>query len=312
MGAGADPVRMVEAYQNARSALAVLRAGPHGPIYTSHEALLLDYERALLLPDPDGGTRPFSGSAHSLWIGERTRQPDGAHIAFASLLANPVGLKIGPGTTPEQAAEYVERLDPDAEPGRLTLIARMGRARVRDVLPALVERVTATGRRVVWQCDPMHGNTVESASGYKTRHVDAVADEVAGFLAVHRALGTHPGGVHLELTGDAVTECLGGARAVTDYGLAGRYETTCDPRLTASRRWSSPTTSPACSGDVSPWAHPCARVTPKCLLPLPVEGTHDVCCNKRCTHGGDRTWASKPCNRPRHPGSPSAFSAWAR
>ncbi|MFF7903685.1 3-deoxy-7-phosphoheptulonate synthase [Streptomyces sp. NPDC088817] len=230
-----DPVRMLGAYQNARATLDLLGPEQPGAVYTSHEALLLDYERALLVPDPDGLPRLYAGSAHFLWIGERTRQPDGAHIAFARLLANPVGVKIGPGTTPEQAAEYVERLDPEAEPGRLTLISRMGSARVRDVLPPIVERVTATGHQVVWQCDPMHGNTRESAIGYKTRHFDDIADEIEGFWAVHRALGTHPGGVHLELTGDDVTECLGGAQGITEYGLAGRYESACDPRLNAGQ-----------------------------------------------------------------------------
>ncbi|WP_233221314.1 3-deoxy-7-phosphoheptulonate synthase [Streptomyces carminius] len=228
-----DPVRMVQAYQDARRTLDILRSGRSAGIYTSHEALLLDYECPRLVPDPDGGPRLYSGSAHLLWIGERTRQPEGAHIAFAGLLANPVGLKIGPGTTPEQAAEYAERLDPEGEPGRLTLISRMGSARVRDVLPPIVERVTATGRRVVWQCDPMHGNTHESATGYKTRHFDDVLHEVEGFFEVHRELGTHPGGLHLELTGDSVTECLGGVRGITAHGLAERYESTCDPRLNA-------------------------------------------------------------------------------
>lgn len=201
--------------------------------YASHEALLLDYERALLRMDttrPDE-TRLYDLSAHFLWIGERTRKLDGAHIAFAELLSNPIGLKIGPSTTPELAVEYVERLDPHGTPGRLTLISRMGNGKVRDVLPAIVEKVEASGHKVIWQCDPMHGNTVESTTGYKTRHFDRIVDEVQGFFEVHRALGTHPGGIHVEVTGEDVTECLGGAQEISDADLSGRYETACDPRL---------------------------------------------------------------------------------
>ncbi len=201
--------------------------------YASHEALLLDYERALLRMDtsrPDE-TRLYDLSAHFLWIGERTRRLDGAHIAFAELLSNPIGLKIGPSTTPELAVEYVERLDPHGTPGRLTLISRMGNGKVRDVLPAIVEKVEASGHKVIWQCDPMHGNTVESTTGYKTRHFDRIVDEVQGFFEVHRGLGTHPGGIHVEVTGEDVTECLGGAQEISDADLSGRYETACDPRL---------------------------------------------------------------------------------
>ncbi|ASO22164.1 3-deoxy-7-phosphoheptulonate synthase [Actinoalloteichus hoggarensis] len=197
-------------------------------MFASHEALLLDYERALLRLDEG---RLYDLSAHFLWIGERTRQLDGAHIALAELIANPIGLKIGPTTTPELAVEYVERLNPDNIPGRLTLISRMGNAKVRDVLPPIVEKVTASGHKVIWQCDPMHGNTHESSTGYKTRHFDRIVDEVQGFFEVHRGLGTHPGGIHIELTGEDVTECLGGAQEITDSDLAGRYETACDPRL---------------------------------------------------------------------------------
>ncbi len=202
-------------------------------IFASHECLLLDYERAMLrLDSPDDpDAKLYDLSSHFLWIGERTRRPDGAHIAFAELLANPIGLKIGPTTTPEQALEYVERLDPRSEPGRLTLISRMGNGNVREVLPAIVEKVEASGHKVIWQCDPMHGNTHESSTGYKTRHFDRIVDEVQGFFEVHRALGTHPGGIHLEITGEDVTECLGGAQAISDVDLAGRYETACDPRL---------------------------------------------------------------------------------
>ncbi|GGT63058.1 class II 3-deoxy-7-phosphoheptulonate synthase [Streptomyces purpureus] len=202
-------------------------------LWASHEALLLEYERGLLRRETgaDGTEKLYGLSSHFLWIGERTRQLDGAHIALASLLANPIGLKIGPSTTPEQAAEYVERLDPHNVPGRLTLISRMGCGKIRDVLPAIVERVTATGHQVVWQCDPMHGNTHEAASGYKTRDFGRIINEVEGFFEVHRALGTHPGGLHIELTGDNVTECVGGAQAIDDSGLAERYDTYCDPRL---------------------------------------------------------------------------------
>lgn len=199
--------------------------------YASHEALLLDYERALLRLDQRDGAKLYDLSAHFLWVGDRTRQLDGAHIAFAELLANPIGLKIGPSTTPEQAVEYVERLDPHGTPGRLTLISRMGNGKVRDLLPPIVEKVEASGHKVIWQCDPMHGNTVESSTGYKTRHFDRIVDEVQGFFEVHHRLGSHPGGIHVEVTGEDVTECLGGAQEISDADLAGRYETACDPRL---------------------------------------------------------------------------------
>ncbi|GAB2973674.1 phospho-2-dehydro-3-deoxyheptonate aldolase [Amycolatopsis acidiphila] len=202
-------------------------------IFASHEALLLDYERALLRLDNADATNPklYNLSSHFLWIGERTRQLDGAHIAFAELLANPIGVKIGPTTSPDQAVDYVERLDPHNEPGRLTLISRMGNGKVREVLPAIVEKVEATGHKVIWQCDPMHGNTHESSTGYKTRHFDRIIDEVQGFFEVHHKLGSYPGGIHVELTGEDVTECLGGAQEISDVDLAGRYETACDPRL---------------------------------------------------------------------------------
>lgn len=201
-------------------------------IFASHEVLLLDYERAMLRLDVTGESpKLYDLSSHFLWIGERTRQLDGAHIAFAEILANPIGLKIGPTTTPEMAVEYVERLDPHGTPGRLTLISRMGNTKVRDVLPAIIEKVEASGHQVIWQCDPMHGNTHEASTGYKTRHFDRIVDEVQGFFEVHRELGTHPGGIHVELTGEDVTECLGGAQEINDQDLAGRYETACDPRL---------------------------------------------------------------------------------
>ncbi|MEW5813718.1 MAG: class II 3-deoxy-7-phosphoheptulonate synthase, partial [Actinomycetota bacterium] len=202
-------------------------------IFASHEALVLDYERAMLRMDTESPTGPklYDLSAHYVWIGERTRALDGAHIAFAEVIANPIGIKIGPTTSPELAVEYVERLDPNNEPGRLTLVSRMGNHKVRDVLPAIIEKVQASGHQVIWQCDPMHGNTHESSTGYKTRHFDRIVDEVQGFFEVHHALGTHPGGIHVEITGENVTECLGGAQDISDTDLAGRYETACDPRL---------------------------------------------------------------------------------
>ena len=197
-------------------------------LYAGHEALILDYERALTRVE-DGLAYDLSG--HFVWIGERSRQLDGAHVDFVSRIQNPIGVKLGPSTSPEWAAEVVERLDPQGVPGRLTLITRMGSAQVRDVLPAIIEKVTSTGHLVVWQCDPMHGNTEETATGVKTRHLDRILDEVDGFFDVHSELGTHPGGLHVELTGDDVTECLGGTADLTADDLARRYETACDPRL---------------------------------------------------------------------------------
>jgi 3-deoxy-7-phosphoheptulonate synthase len=197
-------------------------------LYASHEALILEYERALTRIE-DGKAYDLSG--HFVWVGERTRQMDGAHLDFVSRLANPIGVKLGPTTTPEFAAELVERLDPDNTPGRLTLISRMSNAKVRDALPPIIEKVRSTGHLVVWQCDPMHGNTEETADGVKTRHLDRIIDEVDGFFDVHAALGTHPGGLHVELTGDDVTECIGGTAELTPADLGRRYETACDPRL---------------------------------------------------------------------------------
>jgi 3-deoxy-7-phosphoheptulonate synthase len=197
-------------------------------LYCSHEALALEYDRAL--------TRVVNGrayglSGHFLWIGERTKQIDGAHIDFISRIANPIGVKLGPGTSPETALRLCEKLNPDNIPGRLTLVSRMGNGKVRDILPSIVDAVRGAGHKVVWQCDPMHGNTVESSNGYKTRHFDRIVDEVLGYFEVHRELGTHPGGLHVELTGEDVTECLGGAQAIEEADLGGRYETACDPRL---------------------------------------------------------------------------------
>ena len=198
--------------------------------FLSHEALVLDYERALTRVDSRTG-RAYDTSAHLLWIGERTRQLDGAHVDFVARLANPVGVKVGPTTTPDDALALAARLNPENTAGRLTFITRMGAGRVRDVLPGIVEKVDAAGVAVTWVTDPMHGNTITSASGYKTRRFTDVLDEVAGFFEVHRALGTVPGGLHMELTGDDVTEVLGGSEEIDDAGLALRYETLVDPRL---------------------------------------------------------------------------------
>ncbi|MCL6286589.1 MULTISPECIES: class II 3-deoxy-7-phosphoheptulonate synthase [Streptomyces] len=202
--------------------------------YASHEALLLDYETALTRTDSRTGEL-YDTSGHMVWIGERTRQMDGAHIEFASKVRNPIGIKLGPTTTVDEALGYVERLDPDREPGRLTFIVRMGADKVRDKLPELVEKVTASGATVAWVTDPMHGNTFEAASGHKTRRFDDVLDEVKGFFEVHKGLGTHPGGIHVELTGDDVTECVGGGHEIFVDDLHQRYETACDPRLNRSQ-----------------------------------------------------------------------------
>ncbi|WP_218004437.1 class II 3-deoxy-7-phosphoheptulonate synthase [Microtetraspora niveoalba] len=218
-------------------ALAFMRAcGPEPAefhtvdFYSSHEALILDYDRALTRVDSRTGL-PYDVSAHMVWIGERTRQLDGAHVEFFSKIQNPIGVKLGPTTTPDEALTLIEKLNPANEPGRLTFISRMGAGKVRDALPTLVEKVTASGASVAWLCDPMHGNTFEAPSGHKTRHLDDVLDEVAGFFEVHRALGTHPGGIHIEFTGDDVTECVGGGHPIVEEDLALRYETACDPRL---------------------------------------------------------------------------------
>lgn len=218
-------------------ALAFMRAIGFDPeelhrveFYAAHEALLLDYERPLTRTDSRTGL-PYDVSGHFVWVGERTRQIDGGHIDFVATVRNPIGVKLGPTTSPDDAVALIEKLDPDAEPGRLTLITRMGAGKVRDALPAIVEKVTATGRPVVWVCDPMHGNTFSTDSGHKTRRFEDVVDEVKGFFEVHADLGTHPGGIHIELTGDEVTECVGGAEGLQEQHLPMRYETACDPRL---------------------------------------------------------------------------------
>ncbi|HEX3200906.1 MAG TPA: 3-deoxy-7-phosphoheptulonate synthase class II, partial [Actinomycetes bacterium] len=202
--------------------------------YTSHEALLLGYEQAMTRRDSLTGCW-YDCSAHLLWVGDRTRQLDGAHLEFLRGIGNPVGAKLGPTATPSETVALCERLDPGRAPGRLTLVARMGASRVEQLLPPLVRAVRDAGHPVVWACDPMHGNTFVGPSGHKTRRFDDVMAELAGFFAVHRSEGTHPGGIHVELTGEDVTECLGGADEITDGHLHHRYETACDPRLNASQ-----------------------------------------------------------------------------
>ena len=218
-------------------ALAFMRACGTDPdelrtveLYSSHEALLLPYEQALTRTDPRTQA-PYDLSAHFLWVGERTRALDSAHVAFAASIRNPIGLKVGPTTTPAELLALIRRLSPDGEPGRLTLISRLGAGRIRELLPPLVEAVAAAQAPVAWVCDPMHGNTFEAPSGYKTRRFDDVLDEVQGFFEVHRRLGTHPGGIHIEFTGDNVTECVGGSYQIDAADLHQRYETACDPRL---------------------------------------------------------------------------------
>jgi 3-deoxy-7-phosphoheptulonate synthase len=198
--------------------------------YSSHEALILPYEFALTRIDSRSDL-PYAVSAHFLWIGERTRQIDGAHIDFASKVQNPVGVKLGPKTTPSEVEALIEKLNPGNEPGRLTFITRMGATDIREALPPLVRRVEEIGAKVLWVSDPMHGNTYEAPSGYKTRRFEDVIEEVHGFFEVHRTIGTHPGGIHIELTGDDVTECVGGGEEISHEDLATRYESACDPRL---------------------------------------------------------------------------------
>jgi len=202
--------------------------------YTSHEALLLEYEEALCRIDSTSG-KPLAGSGHMIWIGDRTRQPDGAHVEFARGVQNPIGLKCGPSMQPDDLKRLLAKLNPTNEEGRLTLIARFGAGKVGDHLPRLIRTVQAEGANVLWSCDPMHGNTIKSASGFKTRPFDSVLREVQEFFAVHASEGTIPGGVHFEMTGKDVTECTGGVRAVTDEDLSDRYHTACDPRLNASQ-----------------------------------------------------------------------------
>ncbi|HWE66722.1 MAG TPA: 3-deoxy-7-phosphoheptulonate synthase class II [Acidimicrobiales bacterium] len=200
--------------------------------WTSHEALILPYEECLTRMDSLTGDW-FDCSAHMLWIGDRTRQLDGAHVEFLSGVGNPLGIKVGPSSTPADVLALCERLNPDRVPGRLTLITRFGADRVEERLPPLLRAVTAAEHPVVWACDPMHGNTFVSEGGRKTRRFDVILSELRSFFAVHREVGTWPGGVHVELTGDDVTECLGGAEEIFEGDLGARYTTTCDPRLNA-------------------------------------------------------------------------------
>lgn len=198
--------------------------------YTGHEGLLMDYERPMTRIDSRTDT-PYNTSGHFLWIGERTRDLDGAHIDYFSKIRNPIGVKLGPSTSPETVLELIEKLDPEREPGRLTFITRMGAGKIRDALPPLLEAVCDSGAQPLWVTDPMHGNGITTPTGYKTRRFDDVVDEVRGFFEAHRATGTFPGGIHVELTGDDVTECLGGSEQIDEASLATRYESLCDPRL---------------------------------------------------------------------------------
>ncbi|HBR63985.1 MAG TPA: 3-deoxy-7-phosphoheptulonate synthase class II [Rhodobacteraceae bacterium] len=202
--------------------------------YTSHESLLLEYEEALTRLDSTSG-KWLAGSGHMIWIGDRTRQPDGAHVEFCRGVQNPIGLKCGPTTTAEDLKVLMAKLNPENEAGRLTLIARFGAGKVGDHLPRLIKAVQQEGANVLWTCDAMHGNTIKSSSGYKTRPFESVLREVREFFAIHNAEGTVPGGVHFEMTGQDVTECTGGVRAVSDEDLSDRYHTACDPRLNASQ-----------------------------------------------------------------------------
>ncbi len=198
--------------------------------FVSHEGLLFDYERPLTRIDSRTLT-PYVTSGHFIWIGERTRQLDGAHVDFFSRVRNPIGIKLGPTTTKDQVLALIDKLDPNREPGRLTLISRMGAGKIREALPPLVEAVRDAGARPLWITDPMHGNGITTKNGYKSRRFDDVMDEVTGFFEVHRATGTHPGGLHVELTGDDVAECLGGSEQIDESTLEQRYESVCDPRL---------------------------------------------------------------------------------
>jgi 3-deoxy-7-phosphoheptulonate synthase len=198
--------------------------------YTSHEGLLMDYERPMTRIDSRNGT-PVNTSAHFLWIGERTRDLDGAHVDYFSRIRNPIGVKLGPSTTVDEMERLIDKLDPEREPGRLTFITRMGAGKVRDALPPLLEAIKGFDATPLWVSDPMHGNGLTTPTGYKTRRFDDVVDEVKGFFEAHRAVGTFPGGIHIELTGDDVTECLGGSEQIDEATLATRYESLCDPRL---------------------------------------------------------------------------------
>ena len=202
--------------------------------YTSHEALFLGYEQALTRIDSTSG-HWYCTSAHLLWIGDRTRQPGGAHVEFCRGIKNPIGLKCGPSLAEDELLQLIDALNPENKPGRLTLICRFGADKIAEKFPRMLRRITREGRNVVWSCDPMHGNTIKSSTGYKTRPFDRVLKEVRSFFEIHRAEGTHAGGIHLELTGKDVTECLGGPQDISERDLASRYDTHCDPRLNASQ-----------------------------------------------------------------------------
>ena len=202
--------------------------------YTSHEALLLWYEEAMTRQDSLTGDW-YDCSAHMLWIGDRTRQPDSAHVEFLRGVKNPIGIKCGPTSEPDKVLDLIDRLNPDNEAGRMTLISRMGADKVHEHLPGLIKAIEREGKTVVWSCDPMHANTIKSQSGYKTRPFERVLTEVRRFFEVHEAEGTYAGGIHIEMTGQDVTECLGGAQAISDEALSERYHTHCDPRLNASQ-----------------------------------------------------------------------------
>ncbi|MBC8312141.1 MAG: 3-deoxy-7-phosphoheptulonate synthase class II [Candidatus Marinimicrobia bacterium] len=199
-------------------------------LYTSHEALLLGYEQALTRIDSISGDW-YDCSAHFLWIGNRTRQINGAHVEFLSGVKNPIGIKAGPSLAPDELVALAQKLNPDNEFGRLTVITRMGADKINDYLPQLIERANAEKLNLLWICDPMHGNTYKTETGYKTRHFNTILKEIQQFFAIHKTCGTIPGGIHFELTGDNVTECLGGAQEISDNDLKERYETACDPRL---------------------------------------------------------------------------------
>jgi 3-deoxy-7-phosphoheptulonate synthase len=264
-----DPHRLVDVYHASSATLNLARAFTTGgyadlrqmhawntdfvkrsPVGVSYERIGAEIDRALAFMDAigvdpdefhsvdfysshiDSRTElPYDVSGHFVWIGERTRQLDGAHVEMLSHIANPIGVKLGPTTTPDDAIALYEKLNPERIPGRITFVTRFGAGRIRDLLPHLVEKVTAAGVEVAWVCDPMHGNTFEAESGYKTREFDDVVDEVRGFFEVHHSLGTWPGGLHVELTGDDVTECVGGGAKLSAADLSHRYETLCDPRL---------------------------------------------------------------------------------